>query len=562
MICKNCGNEMRDDARFCPHCGALNSPGAGGGLPEGAVPYSAPSYTGPEAPVPGSGKKKGLMIGAAVAAAAVAVIAILIAVMSGLFSSPRGTVEKAAVKTAAAYAQAEKALGLPDLSHLSKEQSYSQNLSFVLNSVNSTLVGYDMSALSGLGLRISADLSGKDRYLGFELSAFWDDEDLINFYMTADDAELAFNSPQITGETFYGVNTETLGADLAQTTGDDSMKDVSFNIFDLIDMAMESMDPETMEQAVKEANKALWERAEVKKTGSKTLSVNGTEQKTTAYRVTFPQEAMEDYVDALAEMMSAMNYYDLYEEMFRSMGMPQDELEDFLSQIEDMDIYGELAEDLKDAIAELGDVELEVCLYGGYVAAVSWDDVINGSEVEILITLGGGEEYVDDLGLEMSVDGVKATVRSEGDHGCKNGSFTDKTTVRAGAVRVTSELSYNPREKSDNFNWDISISGAGSLVMAGTLTAPDKNSLSLDLENISLKVMGMEVCSLGLEYSAGPFQGNRQTGGKAEIITAMSSEELMRMTLDTQERALAWANEMENLFASRLPEELLWAMMY
>lgn len=560
MICKNCGNEMRDDARFCPHCGALNSPDMGEGLPQGAVPYGAPSYTGPEAPVSGGGKKTGLIIGIAVAA--VAVIAILIAVMSGLFSSAKGAVEKAAVKSAAAYAQAEKALGLPDLSHLSREQSYSQELSMVLNGINSTLVGYDMSALSGLGLRMSADLSGEERYLGFELSAFWDDEDLINFYITADDAEMYFSSPQITGETLYGVNTETLGADLARTTGDNSMKDISFNIFDLIDQAMETVDPEGMEQAVKEANKALWEKAEVKKTGSRTLSVNGKEQKTTAYQVTFPQEAMENYVDALAEVMSAMNYYDLYEEMFRSMGMPRDELEDFLSQLEDMDIYGELAEALKDAIGELGDLELDVCLYGGYVAAVSWEGRIDRSDVELLITLGGGEEYVDNLGMEITADGVKVTVRSEGDHGCKNGTFTDKTTVRAGAVRVTSELNYDPKGKSDNFNWDISISGAGSLEMAGTLTAPDKDSVSLDLENISLKLMGMEVCSLGLEYSAGPFQGNRQTGGKVEIITAMDEEELMQMTLDTQERALAWANQMENLFASRLPEELLWAMMH
>ena len=40
-------------------------------------------------------------------------------------------------------------------------------------------------------------------------------------------------------------------------------------------------------------------------------------------------------------------------------------------------------------------------------------------------------------------------------------------------------------------------------------------------------------------------------------LRAMSEEELMRMTLDTQQRALAWADEMERLFASRLPEELL-----
>lgn len=557
MICRQCGNEMRDDARFCPHCGALNGPDAGGGLDGGG--YRAPSYTGPEAPVTGGGKKKGLIIGGIVAA--VAVIAVLAVVLSGLFSSRKGAVEKAMAKSFAAYAQAEEALGLPDLSRLGQEQSYSQGFSLVLNSVSSSLVGYDTSALSGLGLRMSADLSGKDRYLGFELSAFWDDEDLLNFYVTADDDELYFSSPQITGETLYGVNTETLGADIAQTTGNSSMEDFSFNIFELVDMVMEAVDPEVAEQAVKEANKALWNEAEVKKVGGKTLSVNGTEQKTTAYQVTFPQKAMEDYVDALAEVMSAMNYYDLYEELFRSMGMPREELEDFLSQLEDMDVYGELADDLKAALKRLGDLELSVCLYGGYVAAVGWEGRIDGSDVEMLLTLGGGEEYVDDLGLELEVDGTAVTVRSEGDHSCKNGSFTDKTTMRVGALKMTSEMSYDPREKGDNFSWELSIPGAGSVDMSGSLTVPNQDSVNLNLEDISMKLMGMEVCSLGLEYYAGPFQGNAAAEKKAEIITAMSEEELMRMTLDTQQRALAWADEMERLFASRLPEELLWAIM-
>ena len=31
MICRNCGNEMRPDARFCPHCGAVNGESLGGG---------------------------------------------------------------------------------------------------------------------------------------------------------------------------------------------------------------------------------------------------------------------------------------------------------------------------------------------------------------------------------------------------------------------------------------------------------------------------------------------------------------------------------------------------
>ena len=42
----------------------------------------------------------------------------------------------------------------------------------------------------------------------------------------------------------------------------------------------------------------------------------------------------------------------------------------------------------------------------------------------------------------------------------------------------------------------------------------------------------------------------------------MTEEELMEMVLDTQQNVLDWSNEMEQLFLSRLPAELLYDMMY
>lgn len=64
MTCKNCGNEMRDDARFCPHCGTLNGPDQSAG--QAAVP----AWEGPEDG--GKKKKTGLIIAAVAAVAAVA----------------------------------------------------------------------------------------------------------------------------------------------------------------------------------------------------------------------------------------------------------------------------------------------------------------------------------------------------------------------------------------------------------------------------------------------------------------------------------------------------------
>jgi len=562
MVCKNCGNELRDDARFCPHCGASAMPAPGGQPPQEADAPQAPAWEGPEGN--GGKKKAGLMIGIAVAA--VAVVALLVFVLGGLFSNSKKQVEAAFVKSAAAYKAAEEKLGLPDTAQWQKDQTVSQRMSLELKIINSALVVMDLSALSGLGLGMRADYDGKGRTMGMELSAWWGEDELLAFQMAAEDDELYFNSPQLTGQTHYGVNTETMGADLA-ARGVTDMKDVSFNLFDLVDMALERFDQEKLERDFKQANKALWEQAKVKKTGAKTLSVNGTETKTAAYQVIIPQEALEQYVDSLETVLSAINYYDLYEEMFQAIGMPRDEIEDFLNELEDLDVYSELADSLRDAIDELGDVELEVCLSGGYISAVQYEGQVDGSSFSVGICLGGNEEYVDDISIDIASEDLSVEIKSTGDHGLKRGAYTDETTVRvrdgrSTLARATSELALDPGKDSDNFQWKLGVDSSGMSIFvleaSGDYQTTD-DYLSLSLEDASLRVVGMEVCNLAFDYYMDCHPSTTALTD-FQIITQMSEDELEQMVLDTQKRTLQWASDMESLFLARLPQELLWGM--
>lgn len=559
MICRNCGQEINDGSVFCPHCGATTAPGPGGEPP---APYSASAPPAWEAPE--KKKKTGLIIGIAVAA--VAVVAVLAVVLGGLFSNPKKQMEAAFVKSAAAYAAAEEKLGLPDTEQWQKDQKITQDMSLELNSVNSELVGMDLSALSGLKLGLSASYSGAERWLNGNLWAAWGEDALLSLLIAADDAQLYFNSPQITGDTYYGVNTETFGADITKMSGDNSMENLSFNIFDLVDLVLEKMDQEAMEERFKQANKALWEQAKVKKTGARTLTLNGTETKTTAYQVVIPQEALYQYVDDLETVLSAFNYYNLYRDMFQSMGLPQESVQDFLDELEGLDPYGELADGLRQLVAELGDVELEVCLSGGYVSAVRYEG--RAGSLSAAVYLGGGEEYVDDLSAEVKVNGTEVTVQSAGDHGLRGGVYTDETTIRvrqdsATLARVTSELTLDPAKQSDNLQWKLGVDSSGLSIcvldMAGDMTW-SRDYLSLNPVEISVRAVGMEVCRLSLSYRA----ENRAEKGTVEapmLITRMSADELEQMVLDTQQRTLAWASEMQGLMMTRLPQELLWSLM-
>ena len=223
---------------------------------------------------------------------------------------------------------------------------------------------------------------------------------------------------------------------------------------------------------------------------------------------------------------------------------------------------------IQDIVSELGDVELEVCVSGGYVSAVLFEDRVNGSDLRLALYLGGGQEYVDDIGLELEVDGDTIEVASSGDHGLKSGVFTDETTVRireggSTLARVSSEMSIDPKAGSDNFQWKLGVDSSGLSIFVldikGDLTL-EKDCISLDSEEVSVRAVGMEVCQLALSYYVDCHPVSEPVSNP-RLVTQMDEEELMAMVLDTQERVMVWGNEMEQLFLTRLPQELLWDLM-
>lgn len=557
MTCKYCGNEIQDSARFCPHCGRVNDPGPEGQLP--SAPYSAPTpaWEGPEG---GPKKKKtGLILGAA---AAVAAIALVVTVVSGMFSDPKAQVEKAAVKSAAAYVQAKKALDLPELDKLREGQSVSQLVAVELSGLDTALLGYDLSPLEGLSMRMLTDLDVQGRTMGMELSGHWDDQELLRLQLAVDDAELYFASPQFTGGTFYGVNTETLGEDLRQM-GSQDVEDISFNLFDIMDPLLDTDRYKEAERAVRQANKDLWKAVKVEKGGKEKIGAAQTEA--TAYRLTVPQQAMEDYADALIGAMSAVDYASFYRELFQAVGAPEEAIEELLDQLENMDPYEELSEALEDAIDELGDVHLTVYVGGGYVSAVEYESYLEngrGAHLRLALYLGGGEEYVDDLRLEVKVDDQMIVIDSTGDHGCKTGTFTDETTIRGPFTSVTSQLEYIPGASvpEGNLTWTVEVPGAGSLEMEGDLQCGE-DSFELHLERMGIKVLGLELATLKADYQMGPCTGPRYSLDSAQLVPEMEGLALMQAYVTVGANIQTWAQDMEELFTARLPAELLDMLM-
>ncbi len=562
MICRNCGREMNNEATFCPYCGMDPSAPTWSEIARNPAP-SSPDYSGPEAPVPGAGKKKGLFIGGAIGAV-VLVIALAVVFASGLFANPKGQVEQAIAKSLAAYQAAEEALGMPDLRQWQRDRSISQGMRLELTGISSALIGYDLSALEGLGLEASSSYDGKSRRMFARLGVFWDEDDLFTAQIVGNDAELYVDIPHLTGEESYGVNTETIGADLAAMTGDDSMEGISFNLFDLVEKTLEQMDPEQLEESLQRASKALWDAAGVEKSGSASISVNGSETKVMVYQVVIPQDALVQYITVWEELLSTWDSFSLYEEILQATGLPQAEIDGLMDELDELDVYGQLADGLRDAVTRSGDLQLEVCVSGGYVSAVRWTGTIQRTYVEAQLYLGGGAEYVDDWSLEISSDGMELIeLKSTGDHALSRGVYTDETTIRiregsSTLVKISSQLSLNPKAQEDNFQWELSADSSGltvfSLETQGDFSM-DSRYIQLALGDVSMRVMGIEVCNLAFDYHVSNVP-DQLSIHKPKLITQMTEDELMQMVQDTHDRLLQWSEAMELLFITRLPPEL------
>lgn len=608
MFCLQCGKELKDGTKFCPYCGAVtkdSEPGqpvyssdpqstdgsgfgptepaagatAGLGPTEPAVAASGYSYnvpqTGASAPgysygaaqtggpggstPPAGGKKrgKGLIIGGAVAAVAV-VAALLVFAFSGLFASPKVQVTKALAKTVSAYQQAGEKIGLPDFSELSQNRSASQSFSVALNSINGDLIGMDLSALRGLGFRMSTDVDLERRELGYDMTAFWGSDDIVSLQIMAKDNVLCFASPELTGSKAYGLNTETLGGDLYRLTGEDEVQDLGFNLFDLIETFEPDEDQnEETKQAIQDANSALLDALEVEKAGKESIKVNGKTVNATAYHVTIPKDALRDYFNTLIDTMEGFDLADRMESMYESMGIPMDEIRDELDELRDS--MGELGDILDEAVKSLGSLEFDVYLDGGYICAVRYEERISGSKVEMELYLGGGDNYVDDWSLEITIDGETLSIESTGDHGAKSGVYTDETVIRLpdNAGRLTSEVTYKLESNRDNFQWALTVDSAGSLELEGTLSAT-KDSIALEDGDLSLRAGGVQVCSLEVEFAYAPFDRMRVNLDTSNLLGDMSEGDLMSLVFDVYSNIEDWAEGVEDTFISRIPDDLYW----
>ncbi len=386
MKCLHCGRELQDGTKFCPFCGAVS--GAGSTAQPSAGPAANGSGAAPGRPKGGKNHRRDLLIIGGAAAAAIAAVALIIAVVMGVFRSPKEQLGFALAQTVSAYSSIGDKLDLPELKALSEKRSMSQSLSLTLDSFNGDLIGIGYaSALEGLGLRMDTDYDHGDRKLDCDLALFDGDEDLASVQLLADGDNLYLASRQFTKGDTYGLNTETLGADLHRIaeegggTPDPDLEKLSFNLFDLIDIAAAEDQRAEARQDMKDAVLKLVEAVSVEKAGNKTVQVNGKTIQATAYQVVIPERDLKDFISAMEDALKAVDTEDTLKAVLEAMGLPKSRAKEIVAGMGSADTYGEMADRLKELVKELGDVELEVYVSDGYLSAVEYSGRVDGEKV-------------------------------------------------------------------------------------------------------------------------------------------------------------------------------------
>ena len=567
MFCPNCGAQLPDDAKFCGQCGA--------NVPDAVQPPESPAETAPVQPAPAepvaaepvtepqpsasipgpvpeepilTGRKHSAGIVIGLIAAAVAVIAALVIfvvpmVMQSL--SPKAYLSACAANTMSAYAKeldaAGKKIGIQPLYDAAKSSRMESSMSAQLQSVPGTS---DDNPLSGAGFRMNAMIDLKGREAAYETALQYGSATLGSAQVYLKDDLIALGSPEFTGGKFYGVHTETLGADILSSDWG-AMADVPetlrFNYFDTLDMYMNPKDwlsAKTYAALAKESAELL-DDAEIEKSGESNQTVNGETEKLKMYTVYLDGDDVAEYITNCTRLV--LNDEQLpaaLEPMILAAAaeasMTPDEL---FAQMKEEILFQLDADQLEASLPET--LTLELGTRGKQIASAELKFRMYEDRISVGAELGTKDSLIDALTITIRNGDERMSLSSRGSHMPKDGKFTDTTSLMMNTETLFQmNTSLDTKAKSDNFSFLLTMPGAYDIMSldASGSVAVDSNKLTADLSRVAMTVDG-ETLAFSADYAFGKGAGPAFSGADAQIITDMSESDLEDLMYDIEGNA-------------------------
>ncbi len=564
MKCAICGKELSDNTQVCSNCGStLKTDDLE--MPTGETPVMIPTETPKK-------KRKG-MVAAIVTAVLLVVVVATVAGAVVALNTPSVKVPMAIGRSFQAYAGISERMGLASvLDFMQEQQAYSAAFELRYLGMEPELAG-QLNEFEDLGIRADLSYSLKDKVYSGNATLFHDEKDLMSLVLGVDNEIAWLQMPQLM-EGQYGANTTVLGETLENILGveNEGLASYGFNVFELAEKMMELQPSQETEKAFADAFKALQETIVYEAGEDKTVEVNGTDMACETYLMLVSEEALEDYLDAMEDALE--DHYDriidVYEDLYRSMGMPEEALEITISDMKDALQLGQIMDALQDAVEEIGDLEFELYLKGGYVMALVCEMENDYDEtLTVTLNMGGGKNYENDFSLVWEIDGETALrLTSSGNHTGDGGKFSDETEIEImdadDNILIASEYTYAPKEDGNNFSWELSAQWPNqglndvSLEAEGRLSLGE-NSFALELEELTLEEDKRDILTLGFSIAFREYEPAQkaQDVKLLEDLTDRDLEEISKELVENGEKLLEKLVEefpsLESLFYPQTP---------
>lgn len=585
MVCKTCGNTLNPTDKFCRYCGTtvpaepqqppiqqaapqtptfnptytpvnqsapnpVNSAPVSQTYTPGQNTNVPPKTTGKGAhlkPTPKKKPGKGLLIGGCVAAAVLVIALVVVLILTG---NPTVKVGTAFKNTMGEFSKVADAWNMDEAAEFGKKEAVSISADVKLNAISENYMGYYAETISGLGAAIDMDVDLENREMGLMAAVNMGSAELVSAMISAEDEMLYVGVPDFLND-FYGVNTETMMKDLDDMgAGLGEAAQISFNIFEMMEIVREySGDSEEMRQTIIDATAQLATELTAEKAGKENVSVNGESLKCQAYTVVIPQDALEEWFEAVEEVAASADTVKMMEQLYTAMNLPEDIVEELMYEVE----YSYSAPDFSEVyelLDVLGDIELQVYVKSNKVAGILYKEKLEGTKVEIGLYIGGGDRYVDNISLEMKVDGEKLTIESEGDHTAKEGVFTDKLTIKLpDGEKFTLETAYEPKAESNNLTIRFGNEYA-TLNMEGTY-AVTSDRYELSFEEVTMVQDGAELFSVAVSYEITDYE-KRIKVSDARLLSDLTEDDIMALAEELEGNAAEWLLELYNSYPELL----------
>lgn len=304
----------------------------------------------------------------------------------------------------------------------------------------------DLTVLDDLDLQLlyNADDTVSSLYMG---ASFYG-TDTIEAIFFADEEEFRLGIPSLTDYAFY-VNRKTLDTDIWNLVDEGIISaEIAENLIILNQSEQQltgpDQDVERGSRDILEAAKAVYQKAEVKKTDSKTLEINGEDRSCKGYVVTIKPEQISDFLLAYKKVYEDNEGFRNYMNQVMAMQAGYDSVEEFLENRNPADEFQNLADDVLEEMKE--DIKISVYLYDGLVARISYEkDRDNYFEWNIK----GGNFPLENTNLTLMIDGYEFYLSRMGNE--RKGIYTANYTLGLDYETLYLDIEY------DTGNGDLDV---------------------------------------------------------------------------------------------------------